>query len=104
MLGIAGAIGARPEVLAFLVSQLPPGATWGCAAVGRHQRPMTELAMTMGGHARVGLEDNIYLEKGVLAEGSAPLVARAAAFAESIGREVVDPARARKLLGIVPAR
>ncbi|MBL8744132.1 MAG: 3-keto-5-aminohexanoate cleavage protein [Myxococcales bacterium] len=104
VLGIAGAIGARPEVLAFLVSQLPPGATWGCAAVGRHQRPMTELAMTMGGHARVGLEDNIYLEKGVLAEGSAPLVARAAAFAESIGREVVDPARARKLLGIVPAR
>jgi 3-keto-5-aminohexanoate cleavage enzyme len=61
---------------------------------------MTELAMRLGGHARVGIEDNIYLEKGVLAEGSAPLVARAAAFARSIGREVVDPARARQLLGI----
>jgi 3-keto-5-aminohexanoate cleavage enzyme len=61
---------------------------------------MTELAMRLGGHARVGLEDNIYLDKGVLAEGSAPLVARAAAYAKSIGREVVDPARARQLLGI----
>jgi 3-keto-5-aminohexanoate cleavage enzyme len=48
----------------------------------------------------VGLEDNIYLEKGVLAEGSAPLVARAAAFGRSIGREVVDPTRAREVLGI----
>ena len=66
----------------------------------RHQRPMTETAIQLGGHARVGLEDNIYLEKGVLAEGSAPLVARAASFARSVGREVVDPARARQILGI----
>ena len=100
VLGIPGGIGAREDVLRFLISQVPAGATWGVAAVGRHQRPMTELAMRLGGHARVGLEDNIYLEKGVLAEGSAPLVARAAAFARSIGREVVDPARARQLLGI----
>ncbi len=83
-----------------MASQLPPAATWGVAAVGRWQRPMTELAIKLGGHARVGLEDNIYLEKGVLAEGSAPLVARAAAFARSIGREVAEPDRARELLGI----
>lgn len=100
VLGVPGGIGAREDVLRFLISQIPAGATWAVAAVGRHQRPMTELAMQLGGHARVGLEDNIYLEKGVLAEGSAPLVARAAAFARSIGREVVDPARARSLLGI----
>ncbi|WP_275936511.1 3-keto-5-aminohexanoate cleavage protein [Chondromyces apiculatus] len=100
VLGVPGGIGAREDVVRFLVSQIPPGATWGVAAVGRHQRPMTELAMRLGGHARVGLEDNIYLEKGVLAEGSAPLVARAAAYARSVGREVVDPARARQLLGI----
>jgi 3-keto-5-aminohexanoate cleavage enzyme len=103
VLGVPGGIGAREDVLRFLVSQVPQGATWGVAAVGRHQRPMTELAMTLGGHARVGLEDNIYLEKGVLAEGSAPLVARAAAFARSIGREPASPERARHLLG-VPAR
>jgi 3-keto-5-aminohexanoate cleavage enzyme len=100
VLGIAGGIGAREEVLRFLISQIPNEATWGVAAVGRHQRPMTELAIRLGGHARVGLEDNIYLEKGVLSEGSAPLVARAADYARSVGREVVEPDRARKLLGI----
>jgi 3-keto-5-aminohexanoate cleavage enzyme len=100
VLGVPGGIGAREDVLRFLVSQLPEGASWGCAATGRHQRPMTELAMRLGGHARVGLEDNIYLEKGVLSEGSAPLVARAASYARSIGREPVDPARARQILGL----
>jgi 3-keto-5-aminohexanoate cleavage enzyme len=98
VLGVPGGAGAREDVLRFLVSQLPPGSHWGCAAVGRHQRPMTELALRLGGNARVGLEDNIYLEKGVLAEGSAPLVARAAAYARSLGREPVSPARARHLL------
>jgi 3-keto-5-aminohexanoate cleavage enzyme len=100
VLGVAGGIGAREDVLRFLVSQLPEGASWGCAATGRHQRPMTELAMRLGGHARVGLEDNIYLEKGVLSEGSAPLVARAASYARSLGREPVEPARARQILGL----
>jgi 3-keto-5-aminohexanoate cleavage enzyme len=64
---------------------------------------MTELAIRLGGHARVGLEDNIYMSKGVLALGSAPFVARAAEYARNAGREVVDPARARKLLGIAPS-
>lgn len=103
VLGVPGGIGAREDVLRFLITQIPAGSTWAVAAVGRHQRPMTELAMRLGGHARVGLEDNIYLEKGVLSEGSAPLVARAASYARSVGREVVDPARARQLLGIVQA-
>jgi 3-keto-5-aminohexanoate cleavage enzyme len=103
VLGVPGGIGAREDVLRFLISQVQGHATWGVAAVGRHQRPMTELAMRLGGHARVGLEDNIYLEKGVLSEGSAPLVARAAAYAKSIGRVVVEPDRARVILGL-PAR
>ena len=100
VLGIKGAIGARDDVLHFMRSLVPMGATWGVAAVGRWQQPMTELAMRLGGHARVGLEDNIYLSKGVLSEGSAPLVARAAAYARSIGREPVDPDRARAMFGI----
>lgn len=102
VLGVPGGIGAREDVLRFLVGLVPPGATWGVAAVGRHQQPMTELAMRLGGHARVGLEDNIYLSKGVLAEGSAPLVERAAQFARNVGRIVVAPERARQLLGIAP--
>jgi 3-keto-5-aminohexanoate cleavage enzyme len=100
VLGVKGAIPAREDVLSFLRSMVPAGATWGVAGIGRHQRPMTELAMRLGGHARVGLEDNIYASKGVLSEGSAPLVARAAAYARSIGREPADPGRARTILGL----
>src|SRR5204862_4102540 len=101
VLGVAGGIGAREENVRFLRTLVPEGATWAVAATGRFQQPMTELAMQLGGHARVGLEDNIYLSKGVLAEGSAPLVARAAAYAKNLGRRVVDPSEARKLLGIL---
>ncbi|HVK65343.1 MAG TPA: 3-keto-5-aminohexanoate cleavage protein [Polyangium sp.] len=100
VLGVPGAIMPSEEVVLFMRSQIPAGASWAVAAVGRYQKPMTELAIKLGGHARVGLEDNIYLEKGVLSEGSAPLVARAAAYARSLGREIVDPDRARVLLGI----
>ncbi len=104
VMGIAGAIGATEENLRTLVARLPEGSTWAVAAVGRHQLPMTELAMRLGGHARVGLEDNIYLEKGVLAQGSAPLVARAAAYAKSIGRKPLDPEEARAHLGLPSKR
>jgi 3-keto-5-aminohexanoate cleavage enzyme len=100
VLGVKGAIGAREDVVGWMRSLVPSDATWGVAAVGRWQRPMTELAMRLGGHARVGLEDNIYLAQGVMSEGSAPLVERAATYARSIGREPADPARARKILGL----
>jgi len=103
VLGIPGAMGARESTLRFLVSELESANvphTWGVAAVGRFQRPMTELAVRMGGHARVGLEDNIYLDKGVLSEGSAPLVERLANYAEEQGRKVADPKVARELLGL----
>jgi 3-keto-5-aminohexanoate cleavage enzyme len=100
VLGVPGAIFARDDVVTYMHSLVPSDATWGVAAIGRWQQPMTELAMRLGGHARVGLEDNIYMEKGVLAQGSAPLVARAAAYARSIGRKPAEPERARALLGL----
>ena len=98
VLGVPGGIGATEKNLRYMASLVPPDASWAVAAVGRFQQPMTELAMRLGGHARVGLEDNIYLSKGVLSEGSAPLVARAAAYARSIGRTPLDPTRARAAL------
>jgi 3-keto-5-aminohexanoate cleavage enzyme len=104
VLGVPGGIGAREEIIRFMASQIPAGTTWAVAAIGRHQKPMTEAALRLGGHARVGLEDNIYLSKGVLSEGSAPLVTQAAAFARSIGRSVADPVRARAILGLSNAR
>lgn len=102
VLGVPGGLGAKEEHVHYMRSMVEsvPGATWAVAAVGRFQKPMTELAIRMGGHARVGLEDNIYLEKGVLSEGSAPLVKRAAEYAKSVGRGPVDPNRARVLLGL----
>jgi 3-keto-5-aminohexanoate cleavage enzyme len=100
VLGVKGAIPAREDVVAYLRTLVPRDATWAVAAIGRSQQPMTELAMRLGGHARVGIEDNIYLRKDVLSEGSAPLVARAAEFARSIGRDPAEPSRARVLLGL----
>ncbi len=104
VMGVPGGIAAREEHVRYLASLVPQnmkGASWGVAAVGRFQKPLTEAAMRLGGHARVGLEDNIYFEKGVLAEGSAPpAVKRAADYAKSIGRTPVDPNRARAMLGV----
>jgi 3-keto-5-aminohexanoate cleavage enzyme len=103
VLGIPGAMGARESTLRFMVQELEASGvahSWGVAAVGRFQRPLTELAVRMGGHARVGLEDNVYLDKGVLAEGSAPLVARLASYANEVGRKVADPKQAREILGL----
>jgi 3-keto-5-aminohexanoate cleavage enzyme len=104
VLGVKGAIGAREDVVLFLRSLVPSAATWAIAAMGRFQQPLTELGMRLGGHARVGIEDNIYISRSVLAEGSAPLVGRAAAYARSIGRPVADPAQARLLLGLGESR
>src|SRR5262249_22851579 len=92
VLGVKGALGASEEALEFLIERaaalLPAGSSWGVAGIGRHQLPMAGLAAMWGGNLRVGLEDNIYLDKGVLAEGSAPLVARAVELCQRHGRAV----------------
>jgi len=104
VLGVPGGVGATPRAMELMVAELehgfPAERTWAVAAVGRHQLPMAEHAIRLGGHARVGLEDNIYLDKGVLSQGSAPLVERAAGFARAAGREIATPDVARKLLGL----
>ena len=66
--------------------------------MGRHQLPIAELGAEKGGNGRVGLEDNIYLTKGVLAKGSWELVAEAAKRARAQGREIATPQQARELL------
>ncbi len=102
VLGVRGALAATERNLAFLVEridELPGGSSWGVAGIGRHQMAMAALAIAWGGNARVGLEDNIYLDKGVLAEGSAPLVGRAVAECQRVGRAVATIAEARQILG-----
>ena len=78
VLGVRGGLGASKENLEFLLGKLPPGCSFSVAGIGRHQLPMAELSLRLGGHARCGLEDNVYLSKGVLAKGSYELVARLA--------------------------
>src|SRR2546421_9514976 len=100
VLGVRGGLGASKENLEFLRGKLPQGCSFSVAGIGRHQLPMAELSLRLGGHARCGLEDNVYLSKGVLAKGSYELVARLPPKARAAGRSVATPAQARELLRI----
>ncbi|MCL6515862.1 3-keto-5-aminohexanoate cleavage protein [Alicyclobacillus sp.] len=100
VLGVPGGMPATPKNLLFLSELLPPGSTWSVAGVGRHQLPMAALAVVLGGHARVGFEDNIHYRKGELAQSNAQLVARVARIARELDRPVATPEEARRMLGI----
>jgi 3-keto-5-aminohexanoate cleavage enzyme len=100
VMGVRGGIQASADNLQFLVSKLPRGSTFNVAGLGRQQLAMAKLSLELGGHARCGLEDNIYLSKGVLAKGSYELVAKVAELARAAGREVATPAQAREILRI----
>jgi 3-keto-5-aminohexanoate cleavage enzyme len=97
VLGNRGSFPASPKNLLFLSESIPPGATWTVAAVGRWQLPMAAMAIVMGGHVRVGLEDNIYYRKGEPATNE-QLVARVARLAAELGRPVATPDEAREIL------
>jgi 3-keto-5-aminohexanoate cleavage enzyme len=83
-----------------LLHELPEGSIWLCSGIGPFQLPMTTLAMLMGGHARVGLEDNVYYRRGERAKSNAQLVERAVRIAHELNREVATPAQARRMLGL----
>jgi len=100
VLGVRGGLSASEENLKFLLGKLPRGSSFSVAGVGRHQLPMAELSLRLGGHARCGLEDNIYVLKGVLAKGSFELVGRLAEMARAAGRTVATPGQARELLRV----
>jgi len=102
VMGVAGGVRATAANLTHLVQGLPEGATWSVAAVGRHQLNFNAMAIAMGGHARTGLEDNLYFSKGVFAT-NAQLVSRVRDLAGLMGREVATPHLARELLAIRPA-
>ncbi|GAC1550094.1 MAG: 3-keto-5-aminohexanoate cleavage protein [Vulcanimicrobiaceae bacterium] len=101
VLGVPGGLDASVRNLAFLVDSLPAGCTWTVAGIGRSQLPLATVAIAMGGHVRVGLEDNIYYSKGRLARND-ELVARVARIAGELGRPIASPSQARALLGARP--
>ncbi|MEK6705822.1 MAG: 3-keto-5-aminohexanoate cleavage protein [Bdellovibrionota bacterium] len=105
VLGVPGGMSGEPENLVYLVSILKKyghGKTfhWGVAGIGRNELPLAVQAIVMGGHVRVGFEDNIFYHKGELAKSNAQLVARIKMLSEELGRRVAEPVEARKLLGI----
>ena len=100
VLGVPGGLGATARNLTYLADSIPHGSTWCVAGVGRHQFTMAAHAILMGGNVRVGLEDNVYLRKGVLAPSNAALVERVVAIAKEFDRPIASPDEARKILGI----
>jgi uncharacterized protein (DUF849 family) len=92
---------ADPALLAAMVQQLPPGAVWASFALGRMQMPWVAQSILLGGHVRVGLEDNLYLSRGVKAT-NAQLVERARTIIEAMGASVASPDEAREMLLLKP--
>ena len=101
VLGIQGGMPATVDNLAFLRSTAERQLgqfNWSAAAAGRHQFPIVAAAMAMGGNARVGLEDNLYIRPHELAKSNAEQIRSAATIAAALGREIATPAEAREIL------
>ncbi|OEV05620.1 NADPH:quinone reductase [Streptomyces oceani] len=98
-MGIPWGAPAEPEVLQSMVNMLPDGAQWASFALGRMQMPWVAQSILLGGNVRVGLEDNLYLSKGVKAT-NAQLTERAVTLTETLGATVATPAEARERLGL----
>ncbi len=105
LLGNRGTADATEENIAYLVSRLPEGCVWAACGIGRHQFPMNALALEMGGHVRVGLEDNLYLDAESKQPGTnGELVARMASLGRRMDRAPMKPVETRALLGIDSGR
>ena len=99
-LGTAFGAPARVESLIHMRDRLPADATWAAFGISRWEMPVVAAAIQLGGHVRVGLEDNIYLERGVLAPSNAALVEKAAQIIRLLGFEVASSDEAREILGL----
>jgi 3-keto-5-aminohexanoate cleavage enzyme len=98
ILGVVGGIQATARNLTYFSSRVPAGIPWQAIGVSLEQWMLCATALTLGGNIRVGLEDNFYLEKNIMAEGNGPLVEKAVRMARDIGREPASVEEARALL------
>jgi len=98
VLGVNGGMSGEARDFYFLKESIPQDATYSVAGIGRYEFSLAELAIKEGGHVRVGLEDNIYLEKGVLAKGNKDLVKKVVDLAKHYNRDIATPSEARKIL------
>ena len=103
VMGVLGGVAAEPEHLVHMqqtAARLFPDMQWSVLAAGRRQMEFAAMAAAMGGHVRVGLEDNLYISKGVLARSNAEQVTKLRGIVEALGRVVATPDEARALLGL----
>ncbi|MGI9482216.1 MAG: 3-keto-5-aminohexanoate cleavage protein [Hyphomicrobiales bacterium] len=100
-LGIPWGAPVNTQTMAYMAAELPSNAVWAGFGISRMQMPMVAQAILLGGHVRVGLEDNLYLEKGVYAS-NASLTERAVEIIRLLGASVASPDEAREILGLKP--
>ena len=103
VLGVKYGFQPSPETVLYARDLLPPGAEFTVIGTGRWCFPMVAQSVLAGGHVRVGLEDAVFLDRGVLAPSNAAMVERARRIVEDLGARVATPARARDILGLAPA-
>lgn len=100
VMGVNGGISGEPRDLIYLAESLPSGSTFTVSGIGRTQLPLNTMAILMGGHVRVGFEDNIYFQRGKLADSNEDFVRRIVLLAKVLGREIATPDEARAILGL----
>ena len=86
--------------LVYMVSSIPAGSTWTATGIGKEAWNIAAATIAMGGHVRVGFEDNVYLEKGVLAKSNGEMVDKAVSIAKLLGRPIASPNEAREILSL----
>ena len=96
--GVNGGISATPRDIVFLIESLPEDSTYTVTGIGRYEFLVATMGIIYGGHVRVGLEDNLFLSKGKLAESNGQLVEKIVRIASELGREIASPLEARKIL------
>jgi 3-dehydrocarnitine:acetyl-CoA trimethylamine transferase len=104
VLGVSYGAAATPQTMIYLRDLLPPGSKWAAFGIGPQAFPMLAQALLLGGHVRIGLEDNYYLERGVKAPHNAALVEKAVSIMRSLGAEPATAVEAREILGISKIR
>ena len=100
VLGVPGCTPATVDNLCWLVKNIPAGSTWTATGIGRHAFTLAAPAIVMGGNVRVGFEDNLYLERGVLAKSNGELVDKVVRMAKLLGRQVATSDEAREILSL----
>lgn len=100
VMGLNYTMPADTETMTYIRNLLPAGAQWQGFGIGRNQFPMAMQSCLLGGHVRVGMEDNVFLSKGVFAKSNAELVTKARRMVEDVGATLATPAEARRLLGL----